>query len=113
MIQIDIEMPKTCYDCPLAMMRYVTLFRRGKQISNEFSCVLTHKKVTSTKRNRFCPLKMVKVVRCIECKYASISEYRGELYISCENTEGLFGDVPEDGFCYLGEELGDEVTENG
>ena len=62
MIQIDIEMPKTCYDCPLAMMRYFTLFRRGKQISNEFSCVLTHKKITSTKRNISCPLKAIEEV---------------------------------------------------
>lgn len=109
MIQIDIEMPKTCYDCPLAMQNYVTIF--GKEAKQINTCVLTHKVITSTKRNRFCPLKTVKVVRCFECKYASFSEYRGELYISCENNEGLFRDVPEDGYCYLGDESVDEVTE--
>lgn len=47
----------------------------------------------------------VPVVRCIECKYASFSFHQGELYISCENTEGLFRDVPEDGYCYCGEKV--------
>lgn len=47
----------------------------------------------------------VPVVRCIECKYASFSFHQGELYISCENNEGLFRDVPEDGYCYCGEKV--------
>lgn len=47
----------------------------------------------------------VPVVRCIECKYASFSFRQGELNISCENTEGLFRDVPEDGYCYWGEKV--------
>lgn len=51
------EMPTSCYDCPLAMQDYTTLF--GKKLSrttNSYACVLTHKSITSTKRNRFCPL---------------------------------------------------------
>ena len=50
-------MPRSCYDCPLAMQDYTTLF--GKNINrtrNSYSCVLTHKAITSTRRNRFCPL---------------------------------------------------------
>ena len=47
----------------------------------------------------------VPVVRCIECKYASFSFHQGELYISCENNNGLFRDVPEDGYCYCGEKV--------
>ena len=47
----------------------------------------------------------VPVVRCIECKYASFSLHQGELYISCENNEGLFRDVPSDGYCYCGEKV--------
>lgn len=47
----------------------------------------------------------VPVIRCIECKYASFSFHQGELYISCENTEGLLRDVPEDGYCYCGEKV--------
>jgi len=63
MIQIDMEMPKTCYDCPLAMQNYATLFGNGtKQIRNRCACVLTHKAITSTKRNRFCPLNTIKDV---------------------------------------------------
>ena len=63
MIQINMEMPKTCYDCPFAMQSYVTLFGNGtKQIRNSYACVLTHKTITSTKRNRFCPLNTVKDV---------------------------------------------------
>lgn len=48
---------------------------------------------------------VVPAVRCIECKYASFSFHQGELYISCENNEGLFRDVPEDGYCYCGEKV--------
>ena len=47
----------------------------------------------------------VPVVRCIECKYASFSFHQGELYISCENNNWLFRDVPEDGYCYCGEKV--------
>lgn len=51
------EMPTNCYDCPLAMQYYVTLFGKTfKQTKNAYACVLTHKKITSTRRNRFCPL---------------------------------------------------------
>lgn len=70
MIQIDMEMPKSCYDCPLAMLRYTTLFRNGKQATNQYACVITGKVITSTKRNRFCPLMdAVPVVRCKDCKH--------------------------------------------
>ena len=50
------EMPKNCYDCPLAMRRYETLFVKGKRMQRDFACVFTHRAITSTKRNRFCPL---------------------------------------------------------
>jgi len=51
------NMPKSCYDCPLAMQDYTTLFGNNfKQTRNSYACVLTHKVITSTKRNRFCPL---------------------------------------------------------
>ena len=52
------EMPRTCYECPLALLRYETLHSTSGQIKNDFSCVLTHKTITSTKRNRFCPLEV-------------------------------------------------------
>lgn len=49
--------------------------------------------------------RMEELVRCGECKYASFSVYLGETDISCENTEGLFRNVPEDGYCYCGEKV--------
>lgn len=52
-----IDMPSTCYDCPLAMRQYKTLATSNKYVKNTFACVLTHKNITSTKRSRFCPLK--------------------------------------------------------
>ena len=53
----NMEMPTSCYDCPLAMQYYVTLFGKTfNQTKNDYACVLTHKKITSTRRNRFCPL---------------------------------------------------------
>ena len=48
-------------------------------------------------------INVIPVVRCSECKYASFSASQGETYISCGNAEGLFRDVPEDGYCYCGE----------
>ena len=53
----DIEMPKNCYECPFAMEYYSTLwmYKSGK-FRKDFACVITHKTLTSTKRNRFCPL---------------------------------------------------------
>ncbi len=51
------EMPTSCYNCPLAMQDYTTLFGNNfNQTRNSYACVLTHKAITSTKRNRFCPL---------------------------------------------------------
>ena len=47
----------------------------------------------------------VPVVRCKDCKYASIYVCQGELYISCENNEGILSDVPSDGYCYCGEKV--------
>lgn len=49
------KMPQTCYECPFAVAHITTLltssFGRGS-----YCCVLTHKTITSTRRNRFCPL---------------------------------------------------------
>lgn len=63
MIRIDMEMPKTCYECPFAMHSYETLY--VTQGNN--SCVLTHKAITGTKRNKSCPLR--ELVRCMDCKH--------------------------------------------
>ena len=58
-----IDMPATCWDCPLAMYLYEPLatskkhkeFKKYKD--NMLACVLTDKAITSTKRSRFCPLE--------------------------------------------------------
>ncbi len=54
---VTIDMPPTCFECPLAMWEYETLLTSNKHRKNSFACVLTHKAITSTKRSRFCPLK--------------------------------------------------------
>lgn len=52
------EMPRTCYECPFAMEHYSTLWRyKNEKFRKDYSCVITHKAITSTKRNRFCPLE--------------------------------------------------------
>lgn len=53
---LTIDMPGTCYDCPLAMWQFETLATSNKHEKHIFACVLTHKAITSTKRSRFCPL---------------------------------------------------------
>ena len=42
------------------------------------------------------------VVHCADCKYAIVGYYCGERYWTCDNNEGLYRDVPDDGFCYCG-----------
>ena len=46
------------------------------------------------------------LVRCGECEFASIGYYCGERIYTCESDEGLFRDVPEDGYCYCGRRRG-------
>ena len=69
------EMPKNCYECPFAMEYFSTLFmnRRGKFRAN-YSCVIAHKVITSTKRNRFCPLVSADVVEVKHCKWIPVTE---------------------------------------
>ena len=56
----NITMPKTCYDCPFAMSSFITLYHnKPERVYKEYSCVLTHTAITSTKRNKACPLKEV------------------------------------------------------
>lgn len=52
------KMPRTCYECPFAMEYYSTLwmYKHGK-FRKDYSCVITHRQITSTVRNRFCPLE--------------------------------------------------------
>ena len=54
------EMPKNCFDCPMSAYRYESFDRNGKYVAGNFVCVLTGKEMTSTKRNRFCPLEEAK-----------------------------------------------------
>ena len=49
------EMPKTCYKCKFALARFDSLPTQ-KYKRHDFECVLTEKTLTSTKRNRACPL---------------------------------------------------------
>lgn len=42
------------------------------------------------------------VVHCAECRYAETFIVCGEPILTCDNNEGLFRDVPEDGYCYCG-----------
>ena len=49
------EMPETCYKCKFALARFDPLPTQ-KYKRHDFECVLTEKTLTSTKRNRACPL---------------------------------------------------------
>ena len=50
------EMPKDCCECPLSAWHYESFRSNGKYVVANSICVLTVKTITSTKRNRFCPL---------------------------------------------------------
>ena len=49
------EMPETCYKCKFALARFDPLPTQ-KYKRHDFECVLTEKTLTSTKRNKACPL---------------------------------------------------------
>lgn len=49
------EMPKNCYQCPFAMLEYKKL-SKGRFKTVSFGCAATDKTITSTRRNKFCPL---------------------------------------------------------
>ncbi len=51
------------------------------------------------------PADVVEVVRCKDCRYAHQYKFRKteSWIIECNNNEGLYRDVPEDGYCYCGE----------
>lgn len=55
------DMPKNCYECLFAMRHYSPLFgnihiNKHKKFEYDYSCIITHKMITSTRRSRFCPL---------------------------------------------------------
>ena len=78
--KVIIDMPQTCYDCPFAMRQYETFLVSQKRIKNSCACVLTHKTITSTRRNRYCPLKEMPIIEEIPISWI-------ERFI----TEGVYG----------------------
>lgn len=52
----NMKMPKTCWECEFALYSYSKLPSEEINKTHKFQCVLTDKAITSTKRNRFCPL---------------------------------------------------------
>ena len=50
----NVEMPNNCFECPFAAASYYAVHNYNKRL--EWGCILTRKTLTSTKRNRACPL---------------------------------------------------------
>ena len=51
------EMPQNCYECKFGLATFYRLYTQdSKGKANCYSCVLTGKQITSTKRNIHCPL---------------------------------------------------------
>lgn len=53
------KLPHDCYKCPYAqngkVWKYVAKYDM-KFVDYRYACMITNKAMTSTKRNRFCPL---------------------------------------------------------
>ena len=81
-ILINMEMPENCYKCPFAMEYYSTLYMsKAGKFRKDYCCVITHKTLTSTKRNRFCPLVEVPTHhgRLIDAEAVVIARYFDEM----------------------------------
>ena len=50
------------------------------------------------------------VVQCEDCEYASTLVSCQESYLTCTNENGLYRDVPNDGYCYCGVRRNDNNT---
>ena len=50
----NIETPNNCCECPFAAASYCKVHDYNRRL--EWGCILTRKTLTSTKRNRACPL---------------------------------------------------------
>ena len=55
-IELDMDMPKTCYECPFGLLNY-TKNSNFKIERRTFACILTGRTMTATKRSRFCPIR--------------------------------------------------------
>lgn len=47
----NVKTPKTCYECPFGLVEYI---KHGER--NRFACCITDKDMTSTRRNKYCPI---------------------------------------------------------
>lgn len=95
------EMPRSCFECPYG--------RKGSQYwdtkemkwkkPSYFHCALINKTMTSTKRNRACPLVqdwLIEVVgKCKDCKYADF--YPDNEMVYCLENACV---MAFDGFCH-------------
>lgn len=56
-IELDTFMPDNCYQCPLAMNSFATLYRKCKGEYKNMACPITRKPLAFTKRPKHCPIK--------------------------------------------------------
>lgn len=54
------DFPKGCYECPFGIMGEVWKCQSNKWERFTYACFITGKVMTSTKRNRYCPLKEIR-----------------------------------------------------
>lgn len=80
------EMPETCYKCKFALARFDPLPTQ-KYKRHDFECVLTEKTLTSTKRNKACPLVEVPTPhgRLVDANTLNHEYYKSPSYLNLCN----------------------------
>lgn len=94
------EMPETCYKCKFALARFDPLPTQ-KYKRHDFECVLTEKTLTSTKRNRACPLvpvptphgRLIDADKLMKVVYSELS-YGEEALWAMVFCDGFIGPAP-------------------
>lgn len=52
----NVKTPKTCYECPFGMVEYIKNWGESKREIRRLACCITGRAMTSTRRNKHCPI---------------------------------------------------------
>lgn len=84
----EMDVPQNCFDCPLGLISYERS-HKWKHEKRTCACALSGKMMTSTKRNRFCPLIELPDHGDLVDRDAFIKAHREYLCTDCVKRKGV------------------------